>query len=217
MSSAPEILIADNVSVLEEIRSSSVKTVSYDASNDDEFLSVVSSLSVLSNAEFSAAYGIKEGQKTLSMMSKSYVRAEEFGFGQVRAKMDGYTQKFNVISRDVMGPHSHLFDRQINLYPSGDREDKLYRPHVDPDVLALLFSFNEGVDSTLCVPHRFAGEEDKRERYFYPDADLSKAVALPGVSVSIIKLGEQVHYAPVPSDWRCTAHVLSVNPLELLR
>ncbi len=73
--------------------------------------------------------------------------------------------------------------------------------HIDLHLVKAFYSFNDHMQSTSCIPREYAGKRSVSGTD-YRWADESKAIAFPGMSVSIIDIGRQVHFAPVsiPSE-----------------
>jgi len=214
MSYESEILVSEDPRILEEILNPDTKTVSWDASNDDELLEAVNL-----SASFAKAHDFK--WKTLNgSESNMYIHAGEAGVVRLRNFMEAQERKLRdiVIAADFSG---EFCNHQIRTFDpeTESRSTGFYEPHIDVDdrtypirpILALFFSFNKHMQSTLCVPRDFAGVAGNGVKKFFYDADLEKAVALPGLSVSIVKVSEQVHCAPWPTDFRCTGLSMAVG------
>ena len=118
----------------------------------------------------------------------------------VQRELRGINEIFKDMNIDVQygNPIHRLLQPPTKKYPAS-------KPHIDGNFITAFFSFNRHASGSLCVPKEFAGEPTNKYGYRFDDADVSKAVTLPGMSVYIMKIGQQVHcaakYSPL-NGWR---------------
>ncbi len=188
MSHKPEIFISTDKRVLEEINTPKTFTACWDAKGDPEFREILEYVAMFNNVVSDAGL---ENAKEWLVPASEYVQKElEGGINKIFTSMGINVQLGNPIRQLIQPP--------LKEYPGS-------KPHIDGWFLTAFFSFNEHVSGTSLVPKEYAGAPTNEGGNKFHDADVSKAVSLPGASIYLMKLNKQVHFAPQQastSSWR---------------
>lgn len=173
-----EILISDQKSVLASIRDPFTTTVCWEPPDDSEV------------AELMRQFDAAPDRQCISRDSESLDYLEQFVLKEIAA-LPNLIKGASIVNDRAS---NNFRVEHLKIQESGPTLHENIRPHTDDKILKAFFSFNRKAKATRSVPRAYAGNSFSG---WYEDADMSRAVHIPGFSVYIIKLDQQVHAAPV--------------------
>ena len=188
MSYEPEILISNERAVLEKIRNPLTKVVAWTPQGK----TLYTPLKLIS--EFRAAVANNPDTEFGGEYSESFLKSlKRWADINFTRQLDRIVEP---LVSSVHGKHldgDNAFD--LRYFPVGTVLGDSGYPHIDRGLISAFISANDHMDSTYFIPSRFA--QGSIERYgSVPDADCSKAVQIPGLSICIAKIGEIAHLGP---------------------
>ena len=195
MSYEPEILVSKERDVLEEFRNPFTNAVCWDASEDDEFMSLVDNVLSLS-----ALFEIGPFEP--------FSRAK---LARLKGEVDEILMP-NVAYMKTLMPH--LSSIVMDSRPGVEATNDLLRyfqfpsetlsfasePHTDLGDIGVFGSFNRKALATGCIPREFAGAANSLD--VYDSARMDRSIMFPSASLYIVDIGVQPHFSPtsVPDD-----------------
>ncbi len=191
-----EILISTSKDVLQEILNPETHTVSWDFSSAEELQEALTIAQQVNTMRIEHIPNMK--------MTVPFNKAASLGLTPLYKQIHSHQPFFQEIARQLN--FSGDINTSLALFPpnmSAPRGLPNAVPHLDKESLGMFISFNKKADGTMCIPSAHING-NKNTDDFFENADKSKAIALPGASLSIIDLGKQVHYQPEISKthWR---------------